>query len=118
MMLIPPLEQFLSGYTVTTPASGFTLNFINVVAHTAAVGSTTLDGVAIPAASFTPIGASGFSGAQLSVALGSHRLAGPLPFGAFVYGFASFDSYGYPGGLALGQVASVTNISFAPLHSH
>ena len=115
MMLIPPFEQFLNGYTVTTPASGFTLNFINVVAPNAAVGTTTLDGVAIPAASFTPIGASGFSGTQRSVSLGSHRLAGPLPFGTFVYGFASFDSYGYPGGLALGQVASVTTISLTPL---
>jgi hypothetical protein len=115
MMLIPPFEQFLNGYTVTTPASGFALNFINVVAPSAAVGSTTLDGVAIPAAGFTPIGASGFSGAQRAVSLGSHRLAGPLPFGVFVYGFADFDSYGYPGGLALGQVASVTTISLTPL---
>ena len=31
-----------------------------------------------------------------------------------MYGFASFDSYGYPGGLALGQVASVTNIVLTP----
>ncbi len=114
-MLIPPFEQFLAGYTVTTPATGFPINYINVVAPTAAVGSVTLDGVAIPAAAFTPIPGSSFSGTQRPVALGSHTLAGPQPFGVFVYGFANADSYGYPGGLALGQVALVTNIALAPV---
>jgi hypothetical protein len=115
MMLIPPFEQFLAGYTVTTPASGFATNFINVVAPNAAVGSILLDGVAIPPAAYTPIGASGFSGAQRPVALGTHNLSGPLPFGAFMYGFDSFDSYGYPGGMSLAQIAIVTSISLTPL---
>lgn len=115
MMLIPPFEQFLAGYTVTTPASGFATNFINVVAPNAAVGAILLDGVAIPPAAFTPIGASGFSGAQRPVALGTHNLSGPAPFGAFVYGFDSFDSYGYPGGMSLAQIAIVTSISLTPL---
>jgi hypothetical protein len=114
MMLIPPFEQFLAGYTVTTPASGFTTNFINVVAPNAAVGSILLDGAAIPAGSFTAIGSSGFSGAQVSVALGSHTLTGTLPFGAFVYGFADFDSYGYPGGMSLAPIAIVTHVALAP----
>src|SRR5262249_48312493 len=96
MMLIPPFEQFLAGYTVTTPASGIDIHFINVIAPNAAVGSILLDGAVIPAGSFTAIGSSGFSGAQVSVTLGSHNLSGKLPFGAFVYGFASADSYGYP----------------------
>jgi hypothetical protein len=117
MMLIPPFEQFLNGYTVTTPASGFASNFINVVAPDSSVGSVTLDGTAIPPGSFTPIAGTTFSGAQVPVALGSHTLAGPQPFGAFMYGFANFDSYGYPGGLALGQVASVTNISLSPANA-
>lgn len=103
MMLIPPFEQFLAGYTVTTPASGFATNFINVVAPNAAVGAITLDGAVVPTTSFTAIGASGFSGAQLPVGVGTHNLAGPLPFGTFMYGFDSFDSYGYPGGQSLGQ---------------
>lgn len=113
-MLIPPFEQFLPAYTVTTPATGFTTNFINVVVPNAAVGSVLLDGVAIPAAAFTPIPGSTFSGSQRPVALGVHTLSGPLPFGAFMYGFASFDSYGYPGGMSLSQVAVVTTVSLAP----
>ena len=48
MMLVPPFEQFLASYVVTTPATGFETNFINVVAPTAAIGGITLDGLPIP----------------------------------------------------------------------
>lgn len=113
-MLIPPFEQFLTGYTVTTPATGYPTNFINVVAPSSAVGGITLDGVAIPPASFTAIGSSGFSGAQVAVAVGSHNLAGTQPFGAVVYGFGYFDSYGYPGGLSLAPIATVTTLTLEP----
>jgi hypothetical protein len=114
MMLIPPFEQFLANYTVTTPASGFPSNFINVVAPAAAVGVITLDGTPVPASMFVPIGSSGFSGTQVSVSSGSHTLLGPLPFGVFVYGFANFDSYGYPGGMSLSPVVIVTNVALTP----
>ncbi len=116
-VLVPPYEQFLNSYTVTTPASGFDTNFVNVVAPTSSVGSVTLDGTAIPAASFAPIPGSTFSGAQVSVALGAHTLNGPQPFGTTVYGFADFDSYGYPGGLSLAPVATVTNLDLTPATS-
>ena len=112
--LIPPKEQFLAGYTVTTPASGFPINFINIVAPNAIVGAINLDGSAIPSASFLPIGSSGFSGAKIPVLIGSHNLDATLPFGITNYGFADFDSYGYPGGLALGQVASLTSLVISP----
>lgn len=114
MMLIPPYEQFLGNYTVSTPATGFRINFINVVAPNAAVGSVKLDGNVIPATSFTPIGSSGFSGAQLQVGLGTHNLTGGgFPFGVFVYGFDDFDSYGYPGGQSLSAVATVTQLDLS-----
>ncbi|MBK6773775.1 MAG: T9SS type A sorting domain-containing protein [Ignavibacteria bacterium] len=114
MMLVPPFEQFLANYTVTTPASGFSLNFINVVAPNAVVGTLTLDGVPVPVVNFTPIGVSGFSGAQLTVGLGSHTVAATLPFGLFDYGFDFADSYGYPGGQALSQVAIVSSLDVTP----
>ncbi len=113
-MMIPPYEQFLNSYTVTTPATGFDANFINLVVPNGAVGSVNLDGVAIPAGSFTAIPGSSFSGAQVPVELGAHTLNGPLPFGAFMYGFASYDSYGYPGGLSLAPVAQATKLVLAP----
>lgn len=109
MMLIPPYEQFFSGYTVTT-VSGFTNHYINIVTPTSAAGSMTRNGVPIPFGSFTPIGASGFSGAKISVADGSHTLAGALPFGCFMYGFNTDDSYGYAGGQSYSPIALVTNL--------
>ena len=113
-MLIPPYEQWLTSYTVTTPSSGFSINYINVAAPSAAVGTITLDGALIPASRFTPIGSSGFSGAQLPVSLGAHSLASTFPFGVTVYGFATADSYGYPGGFSLSRVAAVTGLTLSP----
>lgn len=114
MMMIPPYEQFLAAYTVTTPASGFDSNYINLVVPNGAVGNVTVDGVAVPAGSYTAVGSSGFSGVQVPVSLGAHTLAGSLPFGAFMYGYASYDSYGYPGGLSLAPIAKVTSVVLAP----
>lgn len=114
MMLIPPFEQFLASYTISTPASGFSQNFVNLVAPNSIVGSLTLDGVPVPAILFTPIGASGYSGAKVPLDSGSHNLVGTLPFGCFVYGFDNFDSYGYPGGGSLSQVAVVASLDVTP----
>jgi RHS repeat-associated protein len=115
MMLIPPFEQFGGNYTLTTPASGFEINFINVVAPTSAVGQIKLDGVNIPASSFTTIGVSGFSGAQVPITKGTHNLNSTVaPFGAFVYGFASFDSYGYPGSMCLTTAVIGTRLNLTP----
>ncbi len=111
MMLIPPYEQFGANYTVSTPAEGFITNYINVVAPAAAVGSVILDGAAIPAGDFSAIGSSGFYGAQAPVALGTHNLSGPLPFGVFSYGFDEADSYGYPGGMGMAAVANVATLT-------
>lgn len=113
-MLIPPQEQFLSAYTVTTPASGFSGNFINLVAQTSDTGNVALDGGAVGSGAFSPIGSSGFSGAQVDVALGAHNLNSNQPFGAFQYGFASFDSYGYAGGQAFAPIARVASITVEP----
>ena len=115
MMLITPYEQFLNSYTITTPATGFAQNFVNVVAPAAAVGNVRLDGVVIDPALFLPIGSSGFSGAQVNLSLGSHTLNGTtLPFGVFVYGFDSYDSYGYPGGQSFSPIAIVSSLALTP----
>jgi hypothetical protein len=102
MMMIPPIQQFEQNYTLSTPAAAPVAfnNFINVVVETPDIGSCTIDGGPFTAA-FSPIGASGFSGAQESVAAGSHVLSCPSPFGVYSYGFGPFDSYGYPAGLRL-----------------
>ena len=100
MMLIPPTEQFLTHYTFSTPATGFTKNFVNIVAPSTAFSALVLDGAPVDAALFSPIGTSGFSGAQVPISLGSHTIAGSVGFGIYVYGFSDYESYGYPGGMA------------------
>lgn len=103
MMVLFPEEQFRTSYTFTTPASGFGVNFANVIAKTeeASVDLVMIDGAAIPSASFVPIGTSGFSAAQVPITVGSHTLTSNKPLGVYVYGFNSSDSYGYPGGSRL-----------------
>jgi hypothetical protein len=102
MMMLPPTDQFLNGYTVGTPAPDPVAfdNFINVVVATPDIQSCTIDGAPFTGP-FTQIGTSGFSGAQEAVSLGAHVLSCPNPFGAYSYGFAFRDSYGYPAGLSL-----------------
>lgn len=114
MMLVTPSEQYLSEYTFTTPASGFAKNYVNVVTPTSAVGQVLLDGAAVPAGAFTPIGSSGFSGAQLDLSLGSHTMSSTEPFGTFVYGFDTYDSYGYPGGGAYAAISAVASLTLTP----
>jgi hypothetical protein len=113
-MLVPPTEQFGLNYTVTTPASGFRANFINVVARDSDTGNVAIDGTPIGSGAFTPIGSSGFSGSQNDVALGTHNLTGTRPFGAYMYGFDTDDSYGYPGGQSFAPIASVTALALTP----
>jgi hypothetical protein len=112
MMSVPPVGQYATSYQVAAPVTamtisnpnggpGFAENYENIVAPTSAVGNITLDGVAIPAGSFNPIGGSGYSDAAIAVSKGAHALAGSAPFGLFVYGFDVEDAYSYPGGLLM-----------------
>lgn len=112
MVLIPSTRLFRDEYMVFSMTNGFATNFINIVAPNSLIGQLKLDGIVIGAGSFSPIPAagppSGFSGAQLPVAPGSHTLTqgstNRQPFGVTVYGFAEFDSYGYPGGMRFGDL--------------
>jgi RHS repeat-associated protein len=113
-MIVPPYTQFLDHYTIATPASGFQINYANVIAPTALLGSITLDGTALSAGSFTAIGVSGYSGAQVPLAVGAHTLGGPAGFGVSVYGFAQDESYGYPGGLNLSPTVTSVGVTVAP----
>ena len=81
---------------------------------TAGIGTVRLDGVIVPPSSFVAIGATGFSGAQLTVTAGSHRVTASLPFGATIYGYAIFDSYGYPGGMSVAPVATASPLELTP----
>lgn len=103
--IIPSTDMYLNNYMVDVPDSGYTTSWINITIPTPGVGTVLLDGVAIPAGLYTPIGVSGYSGARVPVVPGVRNLAtvagpaGALPFGVIVYGWAEYDSFCYPGGM-------------------
>lgn len=113
MMLIPPIEQYLSDYTLSTPSDGININYANLIIPSDAVGTLRMDGAPLPV-TFTAIGSSGLSGARIPISVGSHRFQATKPFGLAIYGFADFDSYGYFGGMSLGRVAAVDSLTLSP----
>lgn len=114
MMLIPPTEQFLRDYTLSTPSTGIPINYANLVATSAAVGSLRLDGTPVTAASFTSIPGSTFLFARIPISVGSRRFTADVPFGVSIYGFADFDSYGYFGGMQFAPLSEVASLALTP----
>ncbi len=103
-VILPPTEQFLDGYVFATPQSGFSINYVNVIIPTAALGSLRLDGQPVDRSELSPIAGSNLSGGALPLRPGVHRLRADEPFGITVYGFDSADSYGYLGGMAFSHI--------------
>ncbi len=119
MMVVYPYEQYLLDYTVSTPTqTGFdpaifaaATNYLNLTAPNGAVGNVTVDGVAIPAGAWAPIGTSGYQSTTYQLAtVGTHRVTGPRPIGVSVYGGGSVTTYAYPGGMSLSPIALVKYI--------
>jgi len=113
MMLLPPYEQYNGDVVFSTPSIIFNDNFVNIVTPDLGVGVISLDGVPIPAADYTSI-IPGYSGIRVPVSVGEHSITGNVPFGAFIYGFAEADSYGYPGSQLFSSVALIENIVLTP----
>jgi hypothetical protein len=106
MMLIPPVEQFMTQYTFATPSQVFDQNYLSVTIQSKGVSSILLDGQPVDTTLFEPIGQTGYSGAGIPIDFGSHVIVNlkDYPFGIYSYGFANDDSYGYPGGLSLAYI--------------
>ena len=75
----------------------YALTYLNV---TAAAGQEVMvDGVAVTG--WRAVGSSGMQTARLEIRPGVHQVLSTSPFGIVVYGFGSYTSYIYPGGLDL-----------------
>ena len=101
MTLAVPVAQYRTQYQFHAPTN-YTANFVNITAPTGT--DVTLDGNLVPAASYTPIGTSGHGVARVALpntATGTHTATGTMAFGISVYGYGSYTSYWYPGGLDL-----------------
>jgi IgGFc binding protein len=95
MVMVAPSERYQRSYTLVTPP-GFANNFINVVVPTASIGQVSLDGSLLDPTVFSTIGSvsiglSSFSGAQIHVEPGIHRVRALVPIAATFYGFDSLS---------------------------
>jgi hypothetical protein len=116
MVLVPATSSYVNTYTVQIPTTGFPANYINVVVPAAAVGQMTLDGTVVQT-QFSPVGASGYAYAQISVtATGPHTISSQngTPFGVIVYGWNLYDAYGYPGATCSSPQVITTNFTCPP----
>ena len=101
MVQAVPAEQFRQDYLFHA-ATNWVANFVDVIAPDGA--SVTVDGNAVPAASFKPIGGTGWSWAHVQLSNGgngNHTVTADQGVGISVYGVQSYGSYRYPGGLDL-----------------
>lgn len=103
MSLVPPQDQFRTNYTFLTPAS-YATHYVSIVAR---VGQEVLlNGNQVQG--FVEIPGTGWASAQVLIEAGSHSATSSESFGVWVYGFGSFTSYFYPGGLDLRPINDVT----------
>ncbi len=116
MVLIPPAEQWRGSYTVLA-APGIRDNYLGLSIDTNKVQSIEVDGVAVPLNTFVPIANSPFVSKNHPVTVGTHTVLvvpkmgiTPLPgAGVTVFGYDSYVSYGYTGGLDLTTIVSGIN---------
>ncbi len=104
LIVVPPVEQFLSSYRVTSieprqsGAAFYTQHKISCIVPMSHASSLTLDGAAVPAA--IPILGTTLGYVQCDVQRGIHKLECDTTFGIIVYGYGPAESYGYTGGMA------------------
>jgi hypothetical protein len=97
-----PWNQVRTSYDFLTPAS-YTDNYVNVVAPQGT--PIELDGT--PVTGFAAIGSTGYEVARVNLDAGAHQIQSTngLAFGITSYGYASYTSYLYPGGMNFSRTA-------------
>ncbi|MBX7155276.1 MAG: IgGFc-binding protein [Candidatus Kapaibacterium sp.] len=100
MAFIPPVDQFMSTYTVISPTlQDFTEHWINITTRKEGIGRVAIDNALIPDSLFKPVYDSSYYYARVNVIAGVHRLQSDTVFGIEMYGYGVWDSYGYIGGM-------------------
>ncbi len=114
MWVVTPTDQYVTHAIVQTPSNkSFAENYINIIAkhdptdvNKVGLKSLSIDDVYItdvsPAFTSNQIPGTNLFWARLPVATGPHIITGNgnVTFGAYIYGFKSVDSYGWPAALA------------------
>jgi hypothetical protein len=119
-MVLTPVEQYQNQFVFTTPKPGdFQGNYLTIVSDSAGydkiefskTGSNDWKNLAqsIPRAvkSFvSTVNGRRYVGVTFDIDPAAYKMRGPEPFAAYVYGFGSYDSYGYPLSAALSDLRS------------
>ncbi|XP_019620162.1 PREDICTED: IgGFc-binding protein-like [Branchiostoma belcheri] len=119
MLMIPPLQQFAADYTFATTQllsdPSLLTHHVNIAIQDSEKAGLRLDGNPLDASvTWTAIPGTTMSGTRIDIPDGTHTLVHTSPivtFGISVYGFTSPESYGYPGGLRLAQIAAPCVVS-------
>ena len=121
MVTLEPITGYLSSYqisvpTETLPASPpytFQENYANISIPQSALSSLTFDGSPANTNGFSALANSAFYTGTIQLTPGPHTLAASEPFGATIYGLATFDAYSYPAGVSVDSVPT-SSITLSP----
>jgi hypothetical protein len=118
LVVAPPVEQWQAQYQVLAPAA-YAHNYLNLMVQgQAATGAVQVDGANLPASEWASVPGTNYYAAVHSLCGGlvagsdagcssSHAISGGgNPVGVVVYGYDSYVSYGYTGGLTLAPLNS------------
>jgi hypothetical protein len=102
---LQPLGSYLTSYLIAIPPNDditgdFSASYVNLIVPDTAISSTEIDNTQVPTNVFVPIGNSGYSAARRIELPGAHTITSSLPIEVEVYGFGTWDAYGYIGGIA------------------
>ena len=100
LIMLQPLDQSLGEIVFNSFSSSVISNYyLNLVTRTKYTGLLTLDGKTIPPAAFIPVTFNpAYSYARLDLLQGNHSLKSDSGYTANIYGFGSYESYGYIAG--------------------
>lgn len=116
MIMLSPTNQQLNNITFNAFSSNIiNTYFLNVVTKTANTNRVLLDGANV-GAQFSPVLTNNaWSFAQIIINQGDHTIQSDSGFVAYVYGYGTDDSYGYPVGANLTNVFA--DFTFSPADS-
>ncbi|XP_019621165.1 PREDICTED: IgGFc-binding protein-like [Branchiostoma belcheri] len=118
MMYLAPVEQFAADYTFATvdSLSATYTSYVNIVIKTSQTSGLTYDGNPFPSSTtWTPIPDTDLSATQLHISTkGTHKIkhqSAIVTFSLVYYGFSSYDSVGFPGGLRLASISGGCDVT-------
>jgi len=109
LILFTPREQFEKEMIFRTPTAdkGAFTNYVTFISLEDSISKITING--LPIGSYPQVGAVVFLGTNpqmgarrilIAAAPKNYIAAGPVPFGAYQYGFSNYEGYGWPTGMA------------------